>query len=413
MNETSNNLPDMLTGEELEEQERQAREAEVRQYLLDATQNYPEPFYMLEYKGVPFSTLGGIQALSGQKKNGKTFVLAQLMAAILSNGSQRTQAFLNGLQVPERTLQYLRDKYKNPKYLPSVLYVDTEMEKLNSAKVLRRVHWLCDWQMDVPNERFHVLWLRGVTDAKDSEGKVSERAYAKRYRLIQLAIEMLHPDAVFIDGIRDIIGDFNDNKESAQLVGELMALAETKGICIWNTLHMNPRPGNDDESKMRGHLGTELGNKITDTLVSIKSKTADGVTFTVKQNDARGKDMEDWKFEVTEAAGALGVPRIFGGGEYVDDEQQKRKREADEYFKLYPWTAIGATYTDLEKFLRSKGLTSGRKISDLFNVASETGIIYKSDKRKYHYAGMNGSIPNDKSEDLPFSKPSSDENAPF
>lgn len=413
MIETSNNLPDMLTGEELEEQERQAREAEVRQYLLDATQNYPEPFYMLEYKGVPFSTLGGIQALSGQKKNGKTFVLAQLMAAILSNGSQRTQAFLNGLQVPERTLQYLRDKYKNPKYLPSVLYVDTEMEKLNSAKVLRRVHWLCDWQMDVPNERFHVLWLRGVTDAKDSEGKVAERAYAKRYRLIRMAIEMLHPDAVFIDGIRDIIGDFNDNKESAQLVGELMALAETKGICIWNTLHMNPRPGNDDESKMRGHLGTELGNKITDTLVSIKSKTADGVTFTVKQNDARGKDMEDWKFEVTDAAGALGVPRIFGGGEYVDNEQLKRKREADEYFKLYPWTAIGATYTDLEKFLRSKGVTSGRKISDLFNVASEAGIIYKSDKRKYHYAGMNGNIPNDKSEDLPFSKPSSDENAPF
>ena len=413
MNETSNNLPDMLTGEELEEQERQAREAEVRQYLLDATKNYPEPYYMLEYKGVPFSTLGGIQALSGQKKNGKTFVLAQLMAAILSNGSQRTKAFLNGLQVPERTLQYLRDKYKNPKYLPSVLYVDTEMEKLNSAKVLRRVHWLCDWQMDVPNERFHVLWLRGVTDAKDSEGKIAERAYAKRYRLIRMAIEMLHPDAVFIDGIRDIIGDFNDNKESAQLVGELMALAEQENICIWNTLHMNPRPGNDDESKMRGHLGTELGNKITDTLVSIKSKTADGVTFTVKQNDARGKDMEDWKFEVTEAAGALGVPRIFGGGEYVDNEQLKRKREADEYFKLYPWTAIGATYTDLEKFLRSKGVTSGRKISDLFNVASEAGIIYKSDKRKYHYAGMNGNIPNDKSEDLPFSKPSSDENAPF
>ena len=302
----------MLTGEQLEEQEQRAREAEVRQYLLDARQNYPEPYYMLEFKGVPFSTLGGIQALSGQKKNGKTFVLAQLMAAILSDGSQRTQQYLAGLQVPDRTIRYLREKYKDPYYLPTVLYVDTEMEKLNSAKVLRRVHWLCDWQMDVPNERFHVLWLRGVTDVKDSEGKVVERAYAKRYRLIRMAIEILHPNAVFIDGIRDIIGDFNDNAESAQLVGELMALAEQQGICIWNTLHMNPRPGNDDESKMRGHLGTELGNKITDTLVSIKSKQSDGtVTFTVKQNDARGKDMEDWKFEVTDAAGALGVPRIY------------------------------------------------------------------------------------------------------
>lgn len=415
MIETSNNLPDMLTGEELEEQERQAREAEVRQYLLDATQNYPEPFYMLEYKGVPFSTLGGIQALSGQKKNGKTFVLAQLMAAILSNGSQRTQQYLAGLQVPDRTIHYLREKNGDPHYLPTVLYVDTEMEKLNSAKVLRRVHWLCDWQMDVPNERFHVLWLRGVTDVKDSEGKVVERAYAKRYRLIRMAIEVFNPDAVFIDGLRDIMADFNNLEESASIIGELMATAEKNNCCIWNTLHMNPRPGNDDESKMRGHAGTELGNKGTDILVSIKKKdpTTGQVTFTVKQQAARGKDMEDWKFEVTEAAGALGVPRIFGGGEYVDDEQQKRKREADEYFKLYPWTAIGATYTDLEKFLRSKGVTSGRKISDLFNIASEAGIIYKSDKRKYHYAGMNGNIPNDKSEDLPFSKPSSDENAPF
>lgn len=413
MNETSNNLPDMLTGEQLEEQEQRAREAEVRQYLLDARQNYPEPYYMLEYKGVPFSTLGGIQALSGQKKNGKTFVLAQLMAAILSDGSQRTQQYLAGLQVPDRTIHYLREKNGDPHYLPTVLYVDTEMEKLNSAKVLRRVHWLCDWQMDVPNDRFHVLWLRGVTDVKDSEGKVAERAYAKRYRLIRMAIEILHPDAVFIDGIRDIIGDFNDNAESAQLVSELMALAETKNICIWNTLHMNPRPGNDDESKMRGHLGTELGNKITDTLVSIKSKQSDGtVTFTVKQNDARGKDMEDWKFEVTDAAGALGVPRIFGG-EFINDEETKRKREADDYFSRYPWTAIGATYTDLEKFLRSKGVTSGRKISDLFNVASEAGIIYKSDKRKYHYAGLNGSIPNDKTEDLPFNAPGTDNEAPF
>lgn len=313
MNETSNNLPDMLTGEQLEEQEQRAREAEVKQYLLDARKNYPEPYYMLEYKGVPFSTLGGIQALSGQKKNGKTFVLAQLMAAILSEGKERTLQYLAGLQVPDRTIRYLREKYKDPFYLPTVLYVDTEMEKLNSAKVLRRVHWLCDWDTDKPNDRFHVLWLRGVTDVKDSEGKVIERAYAKRYRLIRMAIEILHPNAVFIDGIRDIIGDFNDNAESAQLVGELMALAEQQGICIWNTLHMNPRPGNDDESKMRGHLGTELGNKITDTLVSIKSKQSDGtVTFTVKQNDARGKDMEDWKFEVTDAAGALGVPRIYG-----------------------------------------------------------------------------------------------------
>ena len=107
----------------------------IEPYLLDPKENYPEPYYMLEYNGVPFSAIGGIQALSGQKKNGKSFVLAQLMAAVLATGCDRVNTYLPGLRVPDRTLEHLG-------HLPKVLYIDTEMEKLNSAKVLRRVHWL-------------------------------------------------------------------------------------------------------------------------------------------------------------------------------------------------------------------------------------------------------------------------------
>ena len=385
--------------------------AEIEPYLLDATQNYPEPFYLLEYNGVPFSTLGGIQAISGQKKNGKTFLLAQLMAAVLGTGIEksRTAAQLPGLQVPFRTLEYLG-------HLPTVLYVDTEMEKLNSAKVLRRVHWLCGWPLDVPCERFHVLWLRSVTDVKGNDGKIKERAYEKRYRLIRRAIEVLSPDAVFIDGIRDIISDFNDNEASSALVTDLMAMAEQRQICIWSTLHMNPRPKNDDESKMRGHLGTELGNKITDTLVCIKHKNdkTGEVYFTVKQDDARGKDMEDWEFVVTEAAGALGVPQMRNVPTVEDIEDAKEQRakiEADDYFKQYPWTPSGATWTDIDNWLYAKGVTSKRKRGDLFNTATESGIIYKSDKRKYHYAGLSGKAPNDAPEDMDFEE--NDNNLPY
>lgn len=374
---------------------------EIKQYLLDATENYPEPYFLLEYKGTPFSTIGGIQALSGQKKNGKTFLMAQMMAAILGVDSNRVATMLPGLKVPQRTLDYLG-------HLPTVLYVDTEMEKLNSAKVLRRVHWLCGWQMDMPCDRFNVLWLRSVKDVKDDKGKVIERAYEKRYRIIKQAIDILKPDAVFIDGIRDLIGDFNDNAVSSALVLDLMALAEEKHICIWNTLHMNPRMKNDDESKMRGHLGTELGNKITDTLVCIKHKENGNVWFTVKQDDARDKDLEDWEFVVTEAAGALGVPQMRAVASNVDISDakvQQERIEADDYFKLYPWTPTGATYTDLEKWLRTKGVTSNRKISDLFNVAMENGIIYKTDKKKYHYNGLNKQAPNDQPQQMPFDAP--------
>lgn len=391
-----------------EDEIQKQRIKDIEPYLLDATENYPEPYYMLEYNGVPFSTLGGIQAISGQKKNGKTFLLAQLMSAILGVESNRVSTYLPGLKVPKRTLEHIG-------HLPTVLYVDTEMEKLNSAKVLRRVHWLCGWQMDLPCERFHVLWLRSVTDVKNDKGEVTEKAYQKRYRLIKQAIDILHPDAVFIDGIRDIIGDFNDNAESSALVTDLMALAERRQICIWNTLHMNPRPKNDDESKMRGHLGTELGNKITDTLICIKHKDSGNVWFSVKQDDARGKDLDDWEFVVSEAAGALGVPQmrsVASAVDIADSRIQQERIEADDYFKLYHWTSKGATYTDLEKFLRINGINSNRKISDLFNIAMESGIIYKSDKRKYHYNGLGKNTPNDKQQDMPFDAPDNEE-APY
>ena len=151
------------------------------------------------------------------------------------------------------------------------------------------------------------MWLRSVTDDKDENGRTTWKAYQKRWYIIKAAIEELQPDIVFIDGLRDIIGDFNDNTQSASLVGDLMSLAEDKHICIWGVLHMNPRPGNDDESKMRGHLGTELrGEQGHRYACQHKSKSASGVTFTVKQMDARGKpDMDDWHLRSADVAGAL------------------------------------------------------------------------------------------------------------
>jgi hypothetical protein len=126
--------------------------------------------------------------------------------------------------------------------------------------------------------------------------------------------------------------------------------------------------------------------------------------------------MEDWEFVITEAAGSLGVPQmkhIATPEEKADAEEQQARIEADDYFKLYPWTSTGATYTDLEKFLRSKGVTSNRKIEDMFNVAKEYGIIYKTDKKKYHYNGLNKDIPNDQSDSLPFARQNDNDQSDF
>lgn len=301
--EQSNNLPPIQTAEEINAQE-------LRQYWLDPEQEYPEPHYMYEYNGVSFSPLGGIQAISGQKKNGKTFVLAQLMAAALGTGTERVSQYLGSLQTNAETVEWLGHE-------PKVLYCDTEMEQLNTAKVLRRVHWLCGWDMKQRSDRFFVLWLREVPKTE------TKTANKERWRLIKNAIEQTSPDIVFVDGLRDLVNDFNDNSESSAIVGEMMSLASQRNICIWNVLHYNPRPSNDDESKMRGHLGTELGNKVSDTFVSIKKKDAEGnVTFTVKQQDARGKDVDDWTFEITDDAGGLGIPMIISESTPQDDTPQ-------------------------------------------------------------------------------------------
>ena len=307
MNEESNNLPQTATPEELAWQR-------IRPYLLDPRENYPEPYYMLEYNGVPFSKIGGMGAMSGQKKNGKSFVFTELIAAIVGDGCERVSQYLPGLRVPERTIEYLGHK-------PKALYIDTEMEKLSSAKVMRRVHWLCDVDMNqpFPEDRFAVLWLKNMPRNED------KRPYIQRFDLIKTAIEIIQPDVVFIDGLRDLVASINDEEAGTTILDYFGSIAEERNLSIWLALHQNPSRNNEvEDAKMRGWIGTELGNKVSDTLVSIKSKTANGVTFTVKQQDARDKDLDDWKFEITDDAGNLGIPRITNSGTNMPSKSKEQ-----------------------------------------------------------------------------------------
>lgn len=370
-NNEQNNLPQIKTPEQL-------RDEELRLYWLDPSKDYPEPYYMLEYNGVPFSPIGGLQAMSGQKKNGKTFALTQLMAAILGRGTERVKMYLPGLICPQRTIDYLGHE-------PKVLYCDTEMEELNSAKVLRRVHWLCGWDLKQPNDRLRFMWLRAVKSETESP-------HAMRLRLILAAIESYKPDFVIIDGVRDIMADFNDNAESSDLILRLMQVATEKRLCIWLALHMNPRPRNDDESKMRGHLGTELGNKVTDTLVSIKKKQGTEVTFTVQQQDARSKDMEDWNYIVTDDAGALGIPKIINPQSTLREAQQQVKEDNEKNVVLAIEalrkiiTPPNADYlTNIVKKMKEEMHIGEEKAKKYFTLVREQypALMYKRNDGKY------------------------------
>ena len=262
---------------------------DISENIISLKDYYPETKMILTYKGIGFGAIGGLQCITGHQKNGKTFLMAQLMAAILNGSNEKAQKFIPGLQFNEE----LRSEFPSP----SVLYIDTEQEKENTAKVAKRVHWLCGWPLDEPNDRFNVVWLR----AEDSN--------SGRWMKVKAAINKFKPLAVFVDGIRDLLGDFNDLKESAALIDECMTTTTYMHCTFWSVLHENP--GSD---KMRGHLGTEAANKASDVIRVTKKKNASAVTFEVEQVAARGRDIESWTFEITDDCGRLGIPKIINSG---------------------------------------------------------------------------------------------------
>ena len=381
--EKENYTPVRPTFEELEQEKRQI----YKQYLLDPREDYPEPYTMLEFNGVPFSKIGGLSAISGQKKNGKSFVLTQLMAAILGYDTERVQTYLQGMTVPQRSINYIG-------HPPRLLYVDTEMEKLSSAKVLRRVHWLCEWDMRKPNDRFFVLWLKTMPKNENM------KPYKQRYEMIKYAIDDIHPDVVIIDGLRDIISSINDEESGTHIIDELGTLAEERKMSIWLALHQNP--GRDsEEAKMRGWIGTELGNKVSDTLVSIKNKTPNGVTFKVTQQDARDKDMEDWKFEITDDAGKLGIPKIIGHAPIIKDETVP---DSDE--DILKWLNIAKTTCEWPMSRNHVKEKVFKKIGGQTNAGKLQADVVSALKKEFLVEtiikGKGGAFLVDIAKDLPF-----------
>ena len=229
------------------------------------------------------------------------------------------------------------------------------------------------------------------------------------------AIWQVEPTDIFLDGLLDIVKDYNDQVECQPIIRKCMMLATYYDASLWAVLHENPLV-----DKLVGVLGSITQRKVSEIFTVQKIKQCDlkendrradlpDIYFRVKQVKARGKDVDDWLFRYETNAGGWGQPVEIedNGARVVDSKEIAFMKEADERFKSFAWTSAGATYTDLEKHLKKNGVTSNRRISDLFNIAMERGIIYKSDKKKYHYNGIK-ELPQDNAQELPFPKPDED-----
>ena len=378
--------PDFLQGDDW-------FDADISGDFLDFDKPYRPPRYTMERDGVPFADVGEIHIISGKPGNGKTGLMAQLIAATLGGRFGNTVARKVGHKVNGS------DDFQE---LPTrILYVDTEQGEDDTIGFKNLVISMSGVNKEDAKEHLKILRLRDTELAQD------------RWRKILKSIWQVQPTDIFLDGMLDIVEDYNDQKECQPIIRKCMMMATHYDISLWAVLHENPMV-----DKLVGTLGSITQRKVSEIFTVIKVKQADlkpndqrpdlpDIYFRVKQNKARGKDVADWLFQYVTNQGGWGQPvEIEDNGTKVTNIAESKEiqmmKDADTLFKGYNWTTSGARWTDLDRYVRSNGI-SGSKFSDLLSLACEKGILYRDDKKKYHYHGLKDiPLPKDSTGDLPF-----------
>lgn len=258
---------------------------DVSGLYLDFAEVYVPPRWTLSHKGVPFANLGELHVVTGKSGHGKTALMSQLMAAILCGECGGINCELNEAVVKQ----------------PRVLYIDTEQGKDDTIAIKNRVCVMAGMDYSQPTDRFIIARLRETEDATE------------RWRQILKIIYETHPTVCFLDGMLDIVNDYNDQKECAPIIRKCMKLATHYDMSMWCVLHENPT-----FEKMVGSLGSITQRKVTEVFAVRKHKNEQGkdhkanrpdIYFTVTQLKARGRDVGDWDFEFVSNANGWGMPR--------------------------------------------------------------------------------------------------------
>ena len=251
---------------------------------------------------------------------------------------------------------------------PRVLYIDTEMEKSNSMLVMLRVYDMMGWEPGSEHDDFRVLWLREEVKSVD------------RWRKVLKAINVMRPTICFLDGLIDVVSDFNDNVACQEIIYKCMATASHYGISLWLLLHQNP-----GSEKMVGHAGSFLERKATDVLKTKKEK-ADIVIFNVDQIKARARDLDKWQFRIEDDEHHYGHPVLI---ESVVEVTPSESEIDEDDIRDTVLTAIGTdtmSKTSLRerivKYKKEHGIKIGNtKATDYITRATNLGFILKDGEK--------------------------------
>ena len=206
---------------------------------------------------------------------------------------------------------------------------------------------------------------------------------SQNFRFVMKIFLEIKPDVVFIDGLLDIVNDYNDQKECSDIIRDLMAYSTALNMSMWCVLHENPMT-----DKLVGSLGSIAERKVTEVFVIRKHKAPHtdkrfkdfpSVFFEIKQTKARGKDQEDWYFTIEDQGMGWGVPVE------KDSEMKVKHHEPREIqgwiTELQDSVTWPTTRSDIYKnILTPKGITDADEQREAVDTAIRARLLLEEPK---------------------------------
>ena len=342
--------------------------ANVDNDFLDFDKPYRPPRYTLERNDVAFADVGEIHIVSGKPGNGKTGLMAQLIAATLGGQFGKTIARKVGHKV---------NGAEGFQEVPTcILYVDTEQGEDDTIGFKNRILSMSGVPKDVAKQHLKILRLRETELALD------------RWKKILKAIWQGQPTDIFLDGMLDIVEDYNDQKECQPIIRKCMMLATHYDASLWAVLHENPMV-----DKLVGTLGSITQRKVSEIFTVIKVKQAElkehdrnptlpPIYFRVKQNKARGKDVEDWYFHYVSVDGGWGQPVEIDDeaaqqvAAKVQDVQDVMLKAVVKCLLEFMSPPMSEYFTNIVKELKRRMHIGETKAKEYFNEANSRGVFH-------------------------------------
>ena len=325
----------------------------MKPYYIDRNVEYPDPEYLIDIGGVPTMPKGNLVAVSAKWKNGKTFFCDILTAIFM--GSDH---FAN--------CRSLRESGR-------ALFFDTEQSESDTKRVQRTIDAMAPLSR---HDDYRVACLQSAPITSDTYNS----SEPSRYEVINRAVEHEHPDLVIIDGIADLIYNYNDVIESQIIVNKLATMANKYNCCIVVVMHQNK---SSLDKNMKGHLGTMLYQKCSDVFNVEKHDSV----FEVKHGSSRHRTCDGICFKLD----ANAVPMDAANDRLLQLEQKKQEDKAKLHDKLahcFEGYNVPLSSTEVINLIQMKLGVGKTRAYQLFNSGKEQGVLTCSDGKSYSFQAL-------------------------